>query len=116
MDSVRAPTRLSSLSDEFATLTLADFRRIGRTPEQAMEKLLQKFETLKQESFERWSEGVQSWRRSPLQQTYLKLVADSFATGKPVAQLAEERRQQNQDVPTPEELGAILQLNNHVQV
>jgi hypothetical protein len=50
-----------------------------------------------------------------LQQLYLRLVADSFATGKPVAQLAEERRQQNQDVPTPEELGAIMQLNSHVQ-
>jgi hypothetical protein len=115
MDSVRAPTRLTSLSEEFGTLTLGDFRRIGRTPEQAVEKLSQKFETLKQESFERWSEGVQAWRSSPLQQLYLRLVADSFATGKPVAQLAEERRQQNQDVPTPEELGAIMQLNSHVQ-
>lgn len=116
MDSVRAPTRLTSLTQEFGMLTLADFRRMGSTPEKAMDKLLEKFETLKQENFERWSEGVQAWRSSPLQQMYLRLVADSFATGKPVAQLAEERRQQSQDVPTPEELGAILQLNNHVQV
>jgi hypothetical protein len=116
MDAVRAPTRLSGLGEEFANLTLADFRRIGRTPLQAAEKLSEKFETLKQESFERWTEGVQAWRSSPLQQMYLRLVADSFATGKPVAQLAEERRQQGQEVPTPEELGAILQLNNHVQV
>lgn len=116
MDGVRAPTRLTGLSEELGMFTLADFRRLGRTPEQTTEKLKQKFDTLKNESFERWTEAIQAWRKSPLQQLYLTLVADSFATGKPVAQLAEERRQQNQEVPTPEELGAILLLNNMVQL
>lgn len=116
LDPVRPPARLSGLIEELANFSLADFRRIGTTPEDASKKLIQKFETLKEESFERWTEGIQAWRRSPLQQLYLKLVTESFSTGKPVAQLAEEQRQQGQDVPMPEELGSILSLNNQVQL
>lgn len=116
VDAVRAPTRLMGLADELGQMTLAEFRRLAKTPEQAVEKLEQKFATLQQESFEHWTEGVQAWRNSPLQQMYLRLVAESFASGKPVVQLVEEKRQQDPNLPTQEELGAILELNNKVRI
>jgi hypothetical protein len=116
VDAVRPPVRLSSLADELGQMTLSEFRRLAKTPAQAVEKLQQKFDTLQQESFEHWTEGVQAWRNSPLQQMYLRLVADSFASGKTVSQLVEERSQQDTTLPTPEELGAILDLNSHVRI
>lgn len=115
MVDIVAPTRLTGLADELKTMDIDTFRRQAKTPEQAAEKVFQKLETLKRENFERWTDGVQAWRSSPLQQQYLKLVAESFATAKPVAQLVEEKRKIDPKLPTAEELGAIIALNAKIQ-
>ncbi|MBP9762691.1 hypothetical protein KBD34_03665 [Patescibacteria group bacterium] len=116
VDSIRAPARLTSLGNELGGITLAEFRRIARTPEESMERLWQKLETLKQESYERWQEGAQAWRQSPLQQQYLQIVAQSFTSGRPVAEIAREQHEKDPNQPTAEEIGAILLLNNRLNV
>jgi hypothetical protein len=40
------------------------------------------------------------------------LLQASFAAGKPVSALAEEKRKAGEDVPSPEELAAIISLNS----
>lgn len=109
------PMRLSGLGDELKTMGIETFRRQAKTPEQAAEKIYQKLETLKRENFERWTDGVAAWRSSPLQQQYLRLVTESFSTAKPVAQLVEEKRKIDPNLPTAEELGAIIALNARIQ-
>jgi hypothetical protein len=116
VDSIRAPSRLTSLGNELGGITLAEFRRIARSPEEAMERLWQKLETLKQESYERWQEGAQAWRQAPLQQQYLQIVAQSFTSGRPVAEIARELHDKDPNQPTAEEIGAILLLNNRLNV
>jgi len=115
LDAVRAPVKLTGLTEELASMTIDEFRRLAKTPEQAAEKIRQKFETLKQESFERWTDGIQGWRNSPIQRQYLKLMTDSFAAGKPVAELVESMRGQDASLPTAEEIGAIISLNSQLQ-
>jgi len=115
MVDVVAPLRLSGLGDELKMMDIETFRRQAKTPDQAAEKIYQKLETLKRESFERWTDGVTAWRSSPLQQQYLRLVAESFSTAKPVAQLVEEKRKLDPTLPTAEELGAIIALNARIQ-
>ncbi len=114
-EAAAAPMRLMGLSEELGGMTLAEFRRLAKDPNQAAEKIAQKLETLHQESFEQWTEGVQAWRTSPLQRQYLKIVADSFAAGKPVAELVKERQTADNSLPTPIELGALIALNSKVQ-
>jgi len=116
IDSIRPPTRLTSLGSELGGITLAEFRRIARSPEEAMERLWQKLETLKQDSYEKWQEGAQAWRQSPLQQQYLQMVTKSFASGRPVAEIAREMNEKDSTQPTAEEIGAILLLNNRLNV
>ncbi len=116
VDGVRAAGRMMGLDDELAGMTLEAFRRLSKSPEQAILKIQQKFDTLHQESFERWTDGVMAWRRSPLQQTYLNLVTESFKAGMPVAQLAQSRRETDPSIPTPEELGAIVHLNASLEL
>lgn len=116
IDSIRPPMRLTSLGSELAGVTLAEFRRMARTPEEATERIWQKLETLKQESYERWQEGAQAWRQSPLQQQYLQIVAQSFTSGRPVAEIARELHEQDPNQPTAEEIGAILLINNRLHV
>ncbi len=116
IDSIRPPVRLTSLGNELGGLTLAEFRRIAKSPEEAMERLWQKLETLKQESYESWQEGAQAWRQSPLQQQYLQLVTQSFSSGRPVAEIAREWHEKDPNQPTAEEIGAILLINNRLNV
>lgn len=116
IDSIRPPMRLTSLGSELAGVTLAELRRMARTPEEATERIWQKLETLKQESYERWQEGAQAWRQSPLQQQYLQIVAQSFTSGRPVAEIARELHEQDPNQPTAEEIGAILLINNRLHV
>lgn len=116
MDTVRAPMRLVGLNEELAGMTMAEFRRLAKTPQDAAGKILQKLKTLQEESFEQWTEGVEAWRQSPLQQQYLKLVTESFTSGKPVTQLVEEKRAADPSLPSGEELSAIIQLNSKIQL
>lgn len=116
MDGITGPgTRLTGLADELRGMDIDSYRRLSRDPAQAAEKVIEKLETLKRESFDRWTEGVEAWRQSPLQQQYLKLVTESFSSGKPVAQLVEEKRKTNPNLPSAEELGSIIELNGRIQ-
>lgn len=97
---------------ELKNLTLSEFRRLAKDPEIAAQKIMQRIETLGQESFDKRVEGIKAWQTSPLQQAYMQMVAASFAAGKPVAQLAEDKRQAGEDVPSPAELSAIITFNS----
>lgn len=116
LDDVQAPVRLVGLDEELGSLTLAEFRRMAREPSAAAEKIFQKLDTLARESFQRWTEGVKSFRQSPLQQMYLRLVMESFAVGKTVAEILEDRRKKDPHLPTAEEIGAIIDLNSRIHL
>lgn len=106
---------LSDLIGELRMMDTQTFRRLAKEPEQAAEKLLQKFDTLRNESFERYTTGIASWRSSPLQQRYLQLVSESFTQGKTVSEIAEAKRSIDPLTPTAEELGAIMTVNAKIQ-
>lgn len=115
MQDIVPPQRLSGLAEELGSMDIEAFRRLSKSPDQAAEKVFQKLESLKRESFDRWTEGIEAWRKSPLQQQYLKLVTESFTSAKPVAQLVEEKRKLDSKLPTADELGAIIALNAKIQ-
>jgi len=104
--------KLVGLTGELSALSLTEFRRMAQTPDIAAQKILEKIETLGQESFEKRVAGVRAFQASPLQGVYMALVAESFKTGKPVAQLADEKRAQGQSGVSSIEIAAILTLNS----
>lgn len=104
--------RLVGLMGELSELTLTDFRRMAKTPEQAVEKIAQKIETLAQESFEKRVEGIRAFQASPLQGAYMALVGESFRSGKPVATLADEKRAKGENTLSPAEVASIITLNS----
>ncbi len=117
MDGIQAAgMKLSSLADELRNMDIEAYRRQSRDPQQAAEKVLQKLDTLKRESYDRWTDGVEAWRQSTLQQQYLRLVTESFASGRPVSELVEEKRKTDPRLPTAEELGSIIALNSKIQL
>lgn len=116
LDPVSPPVRLVGLTEELEEIGLENFRRMARSPHDAAQKIIQQLDALKSESFERWTEGVQAWRSSPLQQLYLSLVGESFRAGRSVVELIEEKRKVNPDMLTAEEVGGILEVNAHAQL
>lgn len=116
VDAVAAPARLMGLTEELQNTSVNIFRRMARSPRDAAAKLIQQLEALKSESFERWTDGVQAWRSSPLQQSYLQLVGESFRAGKSVVEIIDQKRKTDPDILTAEEVGAIMEINSHAQL
>ena len=111
VDGVQGLVRLSSLTEQIESMDVPRFRRLAKTPDEAKTKIVQMLNALKQESYDRWLEGIKRWRQSPLQQEYLKLVTQAFAEQSPVTQIAERVRATNPNGLTPEEVGVIIDLN-----
>lgn len=106
------PRHLVGPVEELRALTLAEFRRLAKDPAVAAQKIIQRIDTMGQESFERRLEGIKAWQTCPLQGSYMQLVSESFKAGTPVVQLAEEQRKAGKDVPSPAEISAIISLNS----
>jgi len=104
--------RLVGLVEELRSLTPAKFRRLGKDPEASTQKILQKIDIMGQESFKKRLSGIQAWQASPLQEAYVRLVSESFKQGKPIVDLANEKRAAGEDVLRPEEVNAIISLNS----
>ena len=113
LDAVKyAGPALVGLVGELTSLSTSEFRRLSKDPQQAAQKVIQKVETLGQESFEKRVAGIKAFQGSPLQAAYMALVAESFKTAKPVAALADEKRKAGQDTLSPDEIAAVMKLNS----
>ncbi len=112
VDDVKYGPRLVSLVDELKTISLSEFRRMAKDPQQAAQKIFQKLETLGGESFEKRTQGIKAFQSSPLQQSYLSLVGESFKQGKSVQDIAEAKRAAGEDAPAPAEIAAVISLNS----
>lgn len=112
LDGVQGYARLSSLTEQLETMDVARFRRMAKTPEEAQKKVMQMFQALNQESYDRWIEGIKRWRQSPLQQEYLRVVTQAFAEQRPISEVVQMMQQTPGTVSlTPEEVGVIINLN-----
>lgn len=117
MDDVKMPrTHLAGPLQELEDLNLASFRRLGKTPEEAVARIKRNLDLLAQESFEQKIEGIQAWQTSPLQKTYLTLVAEAFSTATPVNALVDRKKAAGEDTLSSAELMAIVDLNGSLQM
>ena len=113
-DVLRPAARLTGLVQELEQMTVAEFRRLSKDPDDAANKIIQKIETLAGESYERRTQGIKAWQACGLQKSYMALVTESFATGKPVGVLAEEKHQADPKAFSPAEISSILSLNSRL--
>ncbi len=111
-DIARTSPKLVGPAEELHNMTLATFRRLSSDPEEAATKIMEKIDTLGQESFEKRSAGIKAWQQSPLQRAYVSLVGESFRSGKPVTEIAEQKRTGGEDTLLPPEVAAIISLNS----
>lgn len=111
-DVVYGGPKLVGPIQELKEMSLAEFRRLAKDPEVAVQKIIQKLDTLEQESFERRLEGVKALQQSSFQRMYMNLVAEAFRSATPLIKLAEDKRAVGQDAPSSAELSSIISLNS----
>jgi hypothetical protein len=114
VDGVKATPRLRGLVGELENMSLAQFRRLGAAPQDATAKIVERLDTLKQESFEQKVAGIRAWQNSPVMKAYLGLVAQSFRDRRPIVAIAEEKRKAGEDTLTGDEIEALIALNNEL--
>ncbi|MFA6215870.1 MAG: hypothetical protein WC768_04860 [Patescibacteria group bacterium] len=115
IEDVRFKPKLVGPVEEIRSMTLTDFRRLAPTPEQAIEKVLQKINLLEEESFARKTQGIAAWKENEIYRLYLDLGDQSMAERKPIADIILERQQANAPALTEEELEAIMELNQKLR-
>lgn len=111
VEDIRFERKLAGPIEELRLLTLTDFRRLSKEAKQSTQKIHDKVELVSQEGYDRRIAAIRAWRESPLSLMYVALSREALIAGKGIAQILAEKRAAGEDVPTDDELRAIVELN-----
>lgn len=98
--------------EELRFLDLVNFRRLGKTPEDSILKILSKIKLLEKDGYDRLVSGVKAWRQSPINRLYLRLGQEAVVKGKSFKEIVEEHQQTGSDNLNMKEIEAIVSLNS----
>ncbi|PIR06714.1 MAG: hypothetical protein COV55_02625 [Candidatus Komeilibacteria bacterium CG11_big_fil_rev_8_21_14_0_20_36_20] len=96
---------------ELHDFTLDNFRRLGNSAEERIDKILEKINVLEQDSITKKAQGIENWRKSEVYKTYLKLGVESMSKNEEVAALIRDYQKQGIETLSLEEFSAISDLN-----
>lgn len=96
--------------DELGQMDLKEFRNLGESVKESVEKIAQKLEILEDESLEVKARGLNAWRHSPIYQKYLELGRNSIESRKSVEGYIQDLGKDQNNL-TFEEFEAIADLN-----
>ncbi|MFA5021869.1 MAG: hypothetical protein WC508_02225 [Patescibacteria group bacterium] len=115
IEDVRFEPKLTGPIEEIHSMTLIDFRRLGSTPQQAIEKIIEKIDLLEEESFTKKTQAIKAWKENEVYRLYLALGDQSMEERKPIAEIIEEKQKANQPTLTSQEVEAIIELNQKLR-
>jgi len=101
--------------EELRNMTIGNFRYLGQSIEERMEKLLDKFSVLEQDSYTKRAQGIAAWRQSPVYKLYLDLGRESMAQNMQVEELVGKYKSENKPTLDMEEFNAITDLNKQLR-
>ncbi len=108
---VAAPRKLSGPVEELAVMTIADFRRLGSTGEEAAEEIQERFQLLEEQSYAVRLKGVSAWRRSPLYETYVSIISEALQGGLGLEAVLRVHADAGEEMFKLEEIKALVKLN-----
>jgi len=115
IEDVKFQPKLTGPIEEIRTMSLVDFRRLGSTPEQITDKIMEKIDLLEEESFTKRLEAIKAWKESEVNNIYLELGEESMEEKKPIAEVIKDRQQLNKPTLSTEEVEAIMELNKKLR-
>ncbi|MFA5248025.1 MAG: hypothetical protein WC415_02140 [Patescibacteria group bacterium] len=114
MDDIGPPQVMSPI-DELAYMDLINFRRLGNSPQNIGKKIKSVVDLLAREGINKQLAGIQAWRRSPVNRTYLSIGQESITEGKDIDAVIADRKIKNLNYLTREEFEAVMDLNNQLR-
>jgi len=112
MEDVKLRPRVMGPLEELRYLDLVNFRRLGDSPEDITKKIITKIKLLERDGYDYLVRGVQAWRQSPVNKTYLRLMQEAVNKGVTLDEALEARQNAKKEVLTKEEIEAIVAMNN----
>ena len=111
VEDVRHVSALAGPTEELRRMNIVDFRRLSKDPVQAITKIKDKIDLLEDQGFEKKVQGIQAWRESAINKQYLELAREALMTSSSLEDILAKKRGVGEDVPSNEELSAIVKLN-----
>lgn len=111
MHDIKPMPKVMGPIEELQFLDVVNFRRLGVTPAEAVNKIYAKIKLLEKEGYDKMVAGVKAWRQSPTNRLYLRLGQESVAKSRPFNDILIERKKSGQDYLSIEEVQAIMALN-----
>ncbi|MBI3291146.1 hypothetical protein HYZ76_02575 [Candidatus Falkowbacteria bacterium] len=115
IEDVKYKPKLTGPIEEIGSMTLTDFRRLGKSPDEAIDNILNKIQLLDEESFVKKAQAIKAWKESEVHKLYLDLGDQSMEARKPMAEIIKQRQNAGQPTLTEEEVEAIIELNQKLR-
>lgn len=110
-------TPLTGPAEEMSTFTMADWRRLGATPEAAQTALLAKFAGWRGESFLLFMDAFTAWQDSPVMRRYQEIAVTAINQRQPVsAVISAPARSADRLSPNLAEFMAINRVNHELAI
>ena len=115
IEDVKFKPRLVGPIEEIGALNLTDFRRLAQSPEDIIEKILEKINILEEESFSKKIEAIKVWKQSDVYQLYLEIGGQSMENKTAIADIIVQREKNGQPTLSEAEFEAISDLNQKLR-
>ncbi len=115
IEDVKFRSRLTGPIEEIRSMTLVDFRRLGKDAKDAIGKIVEKIQILEDESFPKRIQAIRAWKESPVNQLYLELGAESMEKKMPILEVISQRQKNGIDTLTEQEIEEIMEFNKKLR-
>lgn len=112
MDDVKLKPKVMGPLEELRYLDVINFRRLGASPKEITSKIISKIRLLEKDGYDRMVEGVRSWRQSPVNRLYVRIMQEAVVKGIPVRDAVAARENEGKEVLSMDEIEAIVAMNN----
>jgi hypothetical protein len=106
--------RLIGPVEQLGTMGTDEFRRLSSDASQAIQKILDQLDVLKEEDYGEYIEGVKAWRKSPMNQLYVQMTQQAMSQGIALTEVASQRRNKGEESLSPGEMQSLMQLNGQL--
>ena len=113
---IKLPTRVMGPIEELGDIDLKEFRRLGRSPGEAADKILEKIYLLEDETWQMRMDGTKAWQGSPLFKLYIEIGQACLVTQQTLDQVLKTREQEAKPALYKEEFMAINDLNHRINI
>jgi len=115
MKDIVADKRLVGPIDELKSMRLVDFRRLGNSTTERLQKIKSHIEELEDESFRKKVQAVQAWRSNPIYKMYVSIGSQGLMGTQTVADVIKEKQEKGEEILTQEEFEQLTDFNKKLK-